>query len=487
MKKFNQIKYPVKNHQILAGSFILVVLALGGCATLPDPVLVDDSIDSPGSLLSVDELIEEGDTSFQGGDIDSAQVSYALAVERAPENVEALFKLGFVHSEKSSLRVAESVLRHALRQDPKHLASKQTLAMILMRLERLDEADVMFSELIEENPSGWEAFNGLGVVRDMQGRHPEAQEYFLNALALRPRTASISNNLGYSFYMAGDYGNAELHLRKAIQFDTAYERAWSNLALVFSREGRYKDASAAFQKIVRQHQAANNLGYLGLLQGDKSLAREQLNQAIILSPTYYDVATRNLENIDGRAVGSALDVLPNTIESSANKQSGASVSTGVGVVANSNKEVEASNAIKVKKQKSLDIALMQRYLNYIGFDVGNPDGLLGENTISAVKDFQRVAELEVDGKIGPATKRTLLNSVTLRTQKELKAVGYQIKASDGVLNESTKQAIRKFQTDQQIPVSGIVDGQLIDELVRQRERVREDFNSIETPDLTARG
>ena len=179
--------------------------------------------------------------------------------------------------------------------------------------------------------------------------------------------------------------------------------------------------------------------------------------------------------------------MPNTIESSANKQSGASVSTGVGVVANSNKEVEASNAIKVKKQKSLDIALMQRYLNYIGFDVGNPDGLLGENTISAVKDFQRVAELEVDGKIGPATKRTLLNSVTLRTQKELKAVGYQIKVSDGVLNESTKQAIRKFQTDQQIPVSGIVDGQLIDELVRQRERVREDFNSIETPDLTARG
>ena len=160
--------YSAKKPQIFIGSFVLIVLALGGCATLPEPVIDEDSI-GPGNLLTVEELIDEGDNAFQSGDIDSAQVSYALAVERAPENVDALFKLGFVHSEKSSLRVAESVLRHALRQDPKHLASKQTLAMILMRLERLGEADVMFSELIEENPSGWEAFNGLGVVRDMQG------------------------------------------------------------------------------------------------------------------------------------------------------------------------------------------------------------------------------------------------------------------------------------------------------------------------------
>ena len=85
------------------------------------------------------------------------------------------------------------------------------------------------------------------------------------------------------------------------------------------------------------------------------------------------------------------------------------------------------------------------------------------------------------------TKRTILNSVTLRTQKELKAVGYQIKVSDGIMNESTKRAIRKFQTDQQMPVSGLVDGQLIDVLLKQRERVRKEFNSIETPDLTARG
>lgn len=478
--------YSAKKPQIFIGSFVLIVLALGGCATLPEPVIDEDSI-GPGNLLTVEELIDEGDNAFQSGDIDSAQVSYALAVERAPENVDALFKLGFVHSEKSSLRVAESVLRHALRQDPKHLASKQTLAMILMRLERLGEADVMFSELIEENPSGWEAFNGLGVVRDMQGRHPEAQKYFIHALALRPRTASISNNLGYSFYMAEDYGNAELHLRRAIQFDAEYERAWSNLALVFSREGRYKDASAAFQKIVRQHQAANNLGYLGLLQGDKSLAREQLNQAILLSPTYYDVAKRNLENIDGRVVAPSSDVLPNTNESSTIKQSDASISTSVGVVANSNGVLKVSDAADVKKQKSLDIALYQRYLNYIGFDVGKPDGVLGENTVSAIKDFQRVAELEVDGKIGPVTKRTILNSVTLRTQKELKAVGYQIKVSDGIMNESTKRAIRKFQTDQQMPVSGLVDGQLIDVLLKQRERVRKEFNSIETPDLTARG
>ena len=54
-----------------------------------------------------------------------------------------------------------------------------------------------------------------------------------------------------------------------------------------------------------------------------------------------------------------------------------------------------------------DVAELQRRLNALGFDAGREDGILGPETETAVRHFQRQAGLAPDGILGPATHAAL--------------------------------------------------------------------------------
>lgn len=56
------------------------------------------------------------------------------------------------------------------------------------------------------------------------------------------------------------------------------------------------------------------------------------------------------------------------------------------------------------------VTLIQRRLNYLGFNCGTVDGDFGSMTKNAVMNFQRSRYLEVDGVVGPSTWNALFNS-----------------------------------------------------------------------------
>lgn len=55
-----------------------------------------------------------------------------------------------------------------------------------------------------------------------------------------------------------------------------------------------------------------------------------------------------------------------------------------------------------------DVAALQSRLTEMGFNCGRVDGIYGQMTEAAVKDFQKSAGVKVDGKCGPATIIALL-------------------------------------------------------------------------------
>ena len=54
-----------------------------------------------------------------------------------------------------------------------------------------------------------------------------------------------------------------------------------------------------------------------------------------------------------------------------------------------------------------DVAELQHRLNALGFDAGRDDGILGPETATALREFQRNTGLSVDGIVGPETLRSL--------------------------------------------------------------------------------
>lgn len=60
-----------------------------------------------------------------------------------------------------------------------------------------------------------------------------------------------------------------------------------------------------------------------------------------------------------------------------------------------------------KGMRGSDVAEIQSILKLIGYDIGNIDGVFGDNTEQAVKAFQRHNGLNADGVIGPRTYEKL--------------------------------------------------------------------------------
>lgn len=54
-----------------------------------------------------------------------------------------------------------------------------------------------------------------------------------------------------------------------------------------------------------------------------------------------------------------------------------------------------------------DVGALQRALNALGFDAGKEDGILGPDTVEALREFQRNAGITVDGICGPETLAAL--------------------------------------------------------------------------------
>ena len=54
------------------------------------------------------------------------------------------------------------------------------------------------------------------------------------------------------------------------------------------------------------------------------------------------------------------------------------------------------------------VRVLQRKLGELGFDAGTPDGIFGRLTTRAVRRYQRLNNLKVDGIVGPATWARLM-------------------------------------------------------------------------------
>lgn len=114
---------------------------------------------------------------------------------------------------------------------------------------------------------------------------------------------------------------------------------------------------------------------------------------------------------------------------------------------------------------------VQQKLKNLGYYSGSIDGVFGSNTKNAVIKFQKAKGLTADGVVGSATLSALglgnsSASATLRqgdqgnkvkeVQQKLKNWGYYSGSADGIFGQGTKDAVIKFQKNNNLPADGIV-------------------------------
>ena len=123
-------------------------------------------------------------------------------LDKSPRNVDLMNCQGDALTAQGRVPEAEASFRQALRFD----ASSEGAQIGLGRLSLVDrpaEAEALFLQVLDRRPRNAVALNNLGIARDLQGRHPAAQDAYGQAIAAAPDMRAAKINLALSLALSG--------------------------------------------------------------------------------------------------------------------------------------------------------------------------------------------------------------------------------------------------------------------------------------------
>ena len=111
--------------------------------------------------------------------------------------------------------------------------------------------------------------------------------------------------------------------------------------------------------------------------------------------------------------------------------------------------------------ESISPAKAQTILFSLGYPTGRLDGVFGNQSAQALRQFQSEAKIQADGVLGPQSRQALFQAFFNRptdlrgqvTQSMLKILGYAVGTVDGVVGPQTLRAIASFEGDYNLPAS----------------------------------
>lgn len=295
-------------------TFLVVVLVFGSSCSVPDRLqtpfepglykqildrqkagdAVDEEMVTELPELGVEEYERLGDQYFSQNELSMALLKYQHGLNLTPDSTSLRYKFGSVLLLKGFPRDAlEHFNRLAENPDGKALADLGR-GQSWFQLGEYARAEEALARAAAAEPGLWKVHETYGLVLDRLGRHKEAVEAYGRALALRPGDGSVLNNLGVSLYLVGRYSESAKVLQQAAGLDEEDLRVQKNLARAYAKLHRYHDALEAYRRAEGAAEAYNYLGELFVGEGRYAKARTCFEEAIEMSPRYFEAANENL-------------------------------------------------------------------------------------------------------------------------------------------------------------------------------------------------
>jgi Flp pilus assembly protein TadD len=221
-------------------ALLVMVLALGGCATLFGPKR-SDTFEARKRLTR--ELVARQDW--------SAAFFYASQLhQEAPEDAEVLVLRGIIYRERGLPTEAEADLKDALKRE-----------------DRLPEANA-----------------ALGLMYDMTNRGDQAEPYHRRAVAQAADNPNYLNNLGFSLFLRHKNREAIEAYQQAVRLNPTSGRIRTNLGFAYAALGDLPRASREFDMGAPPAESRNNLGFAYEQRGDLTNAYSLYVEAVRLDP-----------------------------------------------------------------------------------------------------------------------------------------------------------------------------------------------------------
>ncbi len=175
---------------------------------------------------------------------------------------------------------ALSAISESLKIDPFDLSSKTLLAQILTKNGEYDKAELIFEEVLRQNPAFTPAITGKGILLMAKDENDKASVFLEEKLKDFPKSILLMFNCALAFERAGDSEEAEKYYSGIIEIDPFNYAALYNLASLYFKNRQYLKSLPLFEKLEEENPGevifSYNIASAYLRMGETDAARKKL-------------------------------------------------------------------------------------------------------------------------------------------------------------------------------------------------------------------
>jgi tetratricopeptide (TPR) repeat protein len=224
---------------------------------------------------------------FNAQQHDKAARALGRALEQQPQHPDARRMLAMASLNAGDYARAADLLR----DDPQRASDPQlqyAYGLALVRSDRAQEAEAIFSRILAEHPDSPELNVVLGQAYAAQDDYDAAVKSLRRAIELKPDVPEANGTLGLIYLKQGKLADAGTALRAEVAAHPGDIKARYTLATVLDLEGRADEALAELKTIVTANPSHADSRYLTgkilLARGQAADAAAHLEAAVRLAP-----------------------------------------------------------------------------------------------------------------------------------------------------------------------------------------------------------
>ncbi len=135
------------------------------------------------------------------------------------------------------------------------------------------------------------------MIADSKKDWKKADSFYEIAAGLTPKPSGVYNNWGFSKLTRGDYPGAEKMFQDALTYEPTMFTAKNNLVLARGAQRKY-DLPVVQMTQTERAQLLYTLALTAIKQGDVSLGKGLLQEAVDTHPQHFEEAARSLAALD---------------------------------------------------------------------------------------------------------------------------------------------------------------------------------------------
>ncbi|MCF8511756.1 MAG: tetratricopeptide repeat protein [Rhodobacteraceae bacterium] len=280
-------------HPISLTAALLGSLALTACSQPQNSAEVQRAIKS----VNVIDESNLSDIMLTVGDPKEAVAYFQKTAAENPDRIDILRGLAKSHVRAGQPTQAVAVWDKILAHPEANMDDRVSLADALIRANEWPRAEAELNKIPPTHET-FERYRLEAMVADSKKNWKKADSFYEIAAGLTTKPAGVLNNWGFSKLSRKEYGAAEKLFAQALTYDPGMFTAKNNLVMSRGAQRKY-DLPVIDMTQTERAELLYTMGLTAVKQGDVTVGKGLLQNAIDTHPQHFEAAVRSLAALEG--------------------------------------------------------------------------------------------------------------------------------------------------------------------------------------------